>query len=171
MKKQYKGTLAALLLLPVSFLFHRKLYPGLRRSHSFKHPHYTNNQRSVQTMRCPNCGYDNTHPGRFCFQCGAALPTAVPTPVYYPPASTIPEEYKPLSPWAYYGYSLLYTIPVVGFIALICIACGASSNKNAVNYARSYFCGLLITLILAVVLVLFASAFGITLFGILESYY
>ena len=34
----------------------------------------------------------------------------------------IPSEYKPLSPWAYFGYNLLFSIPFVGFIMMIVFA-------------------------------------------------
>ena len=32
---------------------------------------------------------------------------------------TILTKYKPLSPWAYFGYNILFSIPVIGFILLI----------------------------------------------------
>ena len=33
--------------------------------------------------------------------------------------SQIPEEYKPISMWGYFGYELLFSIPCIGFILLI----------------------------------------------------
>lgn len=50
-----------------------------------------------------------------------------------------PEEFRPLSPWAYFGYSLLYSIPLLGFIMLI-INSFSNSNINRRNYARSFWC-------------------------------
>ena len=54
-----------------------------------------------------------------------------------------PEQFRPLSPWAYFGYSLLFSIPLVGFILLIVFSL-SDGNYNRRNYARSYFCALLI---------------------------
>ena len=51
----------------------------------------------------------------------------------------IPEEYRPISMWGYFGYEILFSIPVIGFIFLIVFAIGAK-NVNKKNFARSYFC-------------------------------
>ena len=72
--------------------------------------------------------------------------------------NNIPNEYKPLSPWAYVGYNLLFSIPLVGFIMMIVFAFD-SSNINRRNYARSFFCAMLIGIIIAIVLM-------VILFGI-----
>ena len=66
----------------------------------------------------------------------------------------IPEQYRPLSPWAYFGLGLLFSVPVVGFVFLIVFSI-SRANINRRNFARSYFCGLIIALgVCAVVLVL-----------------
>ena len=52
----------------------------------------------------------------------------------------LPEAYRPLSPWTYFGLGILYSLPLVGWIFLIVHAVG-SQNLNRRNYARSYFCG------------------------------
>lgn len=62
----------------------------------------------------------------------------------------IPVEYRPLSPFAYFGYTLLFNIPVIGLICLI-IFSFSNSNINRRNYARSYFVILFIVLILTVI--------------------
>ena len=49
--------------------------------------------------------------------------------------------------WGYLGYSLLFNIPVVGFVFLLIFAIGAK-NVNKKNFARSYFCGLILCLII-----------------------
>ena len=67
--------------------------------------------------------------------------------------ANIPLEYRVLSPWAYFGYNLLFAIPLVGFICAIIFACD-SSNLNRRNFARSYFCGLVLVVILIVILVI-----------------
>ena len=60
----------------------------------------------------------------------------------------IPEEYKPISMWGYFGYELLFSIPCIGLIVLIVLAVSAK-NVNVKNFARSYFCFLIILAILA----------------------
>ena len=61
--------------------------------------------------------------------------------------------YRPLSPWAYFGYSILFNIPVIGFILLIVFSLD-STNINRRNYARSYWCWLVIFIVLVVVLII-----------------
>ena len=51
----------------------------------------------------------------------------------------LPEQYRPLSPWAYFGLQLLFCIPVVGFVFLIVFSF-SRGNINRRNFARSYFC-------------------------------
>ena len=55
----------------------------------------------------------------------------------------VAEEYRPLSPWTYFWVQILYAIPVIGFIFLIIHAIGAK-NVNKKNFARSYFCVVII---------------------------
>lgn len=94
---------------------------------------------------CPNCG----------------TPVAVDK-------DSLPAEYKPLGAWAYFGYNLLFAIPVVGFILLIVFACGGCQNRNLRSYARSFFCSLLLTAILFVVLfIVLGGVAGVT--SIVES--
>ena len=63
----------------------------------------------------------------------------------------LPEAYRPLSPWSYFGLGLLYTLPLLGWIFLIIHAIG-SANINRRNYARSYFCVYLLAIILIALL-------------------
>ena len=44
----------------------------------------------------------------------------------------IPEEYRPISMWGYFGYEILFSIPIIGFICLIIMAIGAK-NVNKKN--------------------------------------
>ena len=62
-----------------------------------------------------------------------------------------PERFRPLSPWAYFGYSLLFSIPLIGFIFLIIFAL-SDTNINRRSFARSFFCGLVLLLILTAVM-------------------
>lgn len=68
----------------------------------------------------------------------------------------LPECYRPLSPWAYFGLGILYALPLAGWIFLIVHAISAR-NINRRNYARSYFC----VYVLLIVLVLVLSALGV----------
>lgn len=68
----------------------------------------------------------------------------------------LPEAYRPLSPWTYFGLSILYALPLVGWAFLIAHAV-ASRNVNKRNYARSFFC----IYILAAVLILLLSFAGL----------
>ena len=73
----------------------------------------------------------------------------------------IPEEYRPISMWGYFGYEILFSIPCVGFILLIVFSLGGNRNINLRNFARSYFCFLLITIVLVLILALTGIAGGI----------
>lgn len=65
-------------------------------------------------------------------------------------AAQLPSEFRPLGAWSYFGYTILFSLPIIGFISLIICACNGS-NINRRSFARSYFCGFLIILIVAVV--------------------
>ena len=60
------------------------------------------------------------------------------------------EQLRPLSPWAYFGLQILFSIPVVGFIFLIVFSI-SSANINRRNFARSYFCVLVVALVIFLV--------------------
>lgn len=71
----------------------------------------------------------------------------------------LPEKYKPLGAWAYFGYSLLFCIPIVGLILLI-VYSFSDKNINRRNFARSYWVAILIALIVSIVLsIIFGPAF------------
>ena len=81
----------------------------------------------------------------------------------------IPEEYKPISAWGYFGYQLLFSIPCVGFILLCVFALGGTKNINLKNFARSYFCLLLLCLIIGVIVFILAAVLGVG-FSAFESF-
>lgn len=62
----------------------------------------------------------------------------------------IPSEYEPISMWGYFGYSILFAIPIIGWIFIIIFALTAS-NYNLRNFARSQFCVYILWLILVLV--------------------
>ena len=70
----------------------------------------------------------------------------------------IPPEYKPISMWGYFGYELLFSIPCVGLILLLVFSFGGTQNVNLKNFARSYFCLLIIAVVLILIL---AGIFGV----------
>ena len=125
-------------------------------------------------MICPKCGADNPDQVKFCGNCGTKLeqqsvqqtpPQAERIYIQQPVTEeTLPAQFRPLSPWAYFGYSLLFSIPVVGFILLIVFSC-KKSNINRRNFARAYWCGLILCLIIvATVLIVAATTVGLGAF-------
>ena len=73
--------------------------------------------------------------------------------------NNIPSQYKPIGAWGYFGYELLFGIPIVGFILLIVFAL-SNENINRRNFARSYFCAFLVGIILTIIFVVIVAALG-----------
>ena len=63
----------------------------------------------------------------------------------------VPPEFRPLGAWAYFGYSVLFSIPLVGLILLIVFSF-SDANINRRNFARSYFIAMLVMLIIVAIL-------------------
>ncbi len=74
--------------------------------------------------------------------------------------TNIPNEYKPVSAWGYFGYNILFSIPIIGFIFLIVFSFD-SSNINRRNYARSFFIIYLLIAIVFLISILFFGGIGI----------
>lgn len=70
-----------------------------------------------------------------------------------PAGSSVPPEYTPISPWAYFWLSVLYTIPILGFIFLI-IHSANGSNLNRRNFARMHWIPIIISVIATLVYVI-----------------
>lgn len=128
-------------------------------------------------MFCPKCGTEVSDDKAFCPECGNPLKSqaqqasgaqqaagaqqswqatgsqngARPHPQVQFQSDTVvlPDEYKPISMWGYFGYEILFSIPIVGFIVLIVLSINGK-NQNVKNFARSYFCFTIIVLILLV---------------------
>ena len=66
------------------------------------------------------------------------------------PMYTAPE--KPVSPWMYLLLMIVFAIPVVGFILIIVLACGAAANKNIRNFALAYVLVWVICIVLILIL-------------------
>ena len=78
----------------------------------------------------------------------------------------IPEELKPISMWGYFGYEILFSIPLIGLILLLVFSFGGTRNINLKNFARSYFCFLLIGVVLFVIIFM---AIGTFVFSTMSS--
>lgn len=71
----------------------------------------------------------------------------------------LPPKYRPLGAWKYFGYQILFSIPIIGQIFLIIFAI-SGKNINRRSFARSYFCALIIVVILIGVLYLLGMGSG-----------
>lgn len=67
--------------------------------------------------------------------------------------NNIPEKYRPITMWGYFGLEILFSIPIIGTVFLLIYALGGNKNENVKNFARSYFCFLIIALLVAAILV------------------
>ena len=121
-------------------------------------------------MNCSNCGAPAAPGQQFCSCCGAPLGggnacySAPPTQSYDIDEASLPPQYRPLSPWAYFGYALLFTLPIVGLVLLIVFSF-SDENINRRNFARSYWCALLVAVIVIVIVAVLALALGFSLLG------
>ena len=68
----------------------------------------------------------------------------------------IRESHKPISPWGYIGYEILYAIPVVGLVLAIIFSI-TSKNKNLKNFAKAQ----LIMIVIGIVLFFVLTALGL----------
>lgn len=137
-------------------------------------------------MNCPTCGRVIPDESSTCPYCGTAfyqdvpaktMPTAYsqpPAPASYQQQPTLyqgsgfqpfisadqlPLQFKPLGAWAYFGYSILFSIPLIGFILLIVFSVN-DTNINRRNYARSFFCQLALAVIVVMFVVLLLGGTG-----------
>lgn len=147
---------------------------------------------------CPKCNALNNDVNVFCESCGSALPVekpapqapeyeapvqAAPQPQYQPAPQPVyamppqfnedmlPEEYKPVSVGKYIGYSLLFSIPVVGFIMLLVTAFSGGTNKSLKNYARAMLVMYAIGIVLGIVLVILMGVLGLSMMDSGMMYY
>ena len=78
-------------------------------------------------------------------------------------------QYRLLSPWAYVGYGILFTLPVIGWILAIVFALNAD-NLNRRNFARGYWCGVLVAVIVVVILSIAGMVMGVSIMDGFSSY-
>lgn len=126
-------------------------------------------------MICTRCGADNPEGSAYCLTCGAQMTMDYSQPMYVPPvvtpAASIPQEYKPLNPWLYVCYDLLFSIPLVGLVCIIVFSCSSSGNKNLRSYALSKLCWALISVVLCVLLIAVGVAYADALIDFLTEMY
>ena len=97
-------------------------------------------------------------------QYGQPQPRYQPQPAAYGMGYNIPiknydpsKDYTPISMWGYFGYQLLFAIPLIGQIIVLIFAFGGTKNINLRNYARSTFCLFIICLVVVLLIVLFVA--------------
>lgn len=136
---------------------------------------------------CPKCNTLNNDVNVFCESCGNALPNENPAPqapaqeapqpqyqqyqpvppMYAMPPqfneNMLPEEYKPVSVGKYILYSIIFAIPIVGFIMLIVTAFSGSTNKSLKNYARAMLVMYAIGIVLGIILSIAMAFLGFSL--------
>lgn len=95
-------------------------------------------------MYCVNCGKKIKDNMDICFSCGKNV--ANNNYFHDLEIKNLPDKFKPISAWGYFGYQLLFAIPIIGWIFLIIFAL-KEENINLRNFAKSYFCFLLLCII------------------------
>lgn len=78
-------------------------------------------------------------------------------------------QYRLLSPWAYVGYGILFTLPVIGWILAIVFALN-DDKLNRRNFARGYWCGMLVAVIVVVILSIVGMVMGVSIMDGFSSY-
>ncbi len=67
--------------------------------------------------------------------------------------ASLPREYKPLSIWQFFGFEVLFSIPIVGVIVSLIFALDASKNVCLTNFARARFLWIVLETILTMFVV------------------
>ena len=101
-------------------------------------------------MYCEKCGSKMKKGSEICYNCGNVRKSNINK--YLINEENLPDEYKPITMWGYFGYQVLFAIPILGWIILIVIALGGVTNINLRNFARSYFCLWIILIIFLLLL-------------------
>ena len=132
-------------------------------------------------MRCPHCLSEIPNDSEFCLSCGRRVggtngqtqtsgqssfgsnfPNHPPRINSVHSSNSVPSNYQPISSWGYVGYTVLFSLPLVGFIFLIICAL-SNDNINRRNFARSYFCIILLVVVAVII-------FGTSLLEFLNEY-
>ena len=81
-------------------------------------------------------------------------------------AGPVPEEYKPISPLGYLGYSIILALPIIGLIMAFVWGFG-EGNVNRRNYARYFLICLLIAVVVWVIMIVLSLVFG---FAVMDAF-
>ena len=76
-----------------------------------------------------------------------------PAPKNYGDDADYAPKYRPMGAWAYFWLSVLFAVPVVGFVFMIVFSCNGN-HINRRNFARSYLIRLIFAVLLGAVTVL-----------------
>lgn len=68
------------------------------------------------------------------------------------------KDYTPIGMWGYFGYQILFAIPLIGFILILIFSFGGTRNINLRNYARSTFCFFIIVAVAVLLIALIIAA-------------
>ena len=69
------------------------------------------------------------------------------------------KDYTPIGMWGYFGYEILFAIPVIGWLCLIIFALGGTKNVNLRNLARSWFCLDIIAIVVVLLIMVVIGSF------------
>ena len=75
----------------------------------------------------------------------------------------LPERFRPLGAWAYFGWTILFSLPIAGLIIAIVFAVKKDGNVNLRNFARSMFC---VYVIIGILLLLTMGTAGCSMLGL-----
>lgn len=76
--------------------------------------------------------------------------------------ANLPSKYRPIGAWGYFGLTILFSIPLIGFIFLLIFAF-SGGNVNRRSFARSYFCGVILVLIAIVAIIVLAGGLEVVM--------
>lgn len=68
----------------------------------------------------------------------------------------LPPEYKPVSVGQYVGYTILFGLPIIGFIMLLVTAFGSDNSIGLRNFAKSVLVFYAIGIVLTIVMFIFS---------------
>ena len=69
-------------------------------------------------------------------------------------ADMLPEKYRPIGHWEYFGLTLLFLIPVIGWVIMFVLSF-RNSNINRRNFAMSFLCFFLLFGVAALIVSVF----------------
>lgn len=81
------------------------------------------------------------------------------SPVEVMEQAALPEKYKPMGAWGYFWLSILFKVPVVGLVFLI-VFTFSDGNISRRSYARSYWCGAILSCVVFLIVLLIAVLTG-----------